>query len=255
MRIVSWNVNGLRAAMQKGFEGWMAQEDADVICLQETKLQADQIPASLNPPPGGESHWSHAEKKGYSGVAMLVKGARPRSVEIGFGHRRYDEEGRVLVADYGRFLLVNGYFPSGSSGMERVDFKLEFYRDLTDWLAERRQEGRGVIIVGDLNTARHELDLARPDTNRTTSGFMPVERDALERIFDLGFVDTFRMFQPEGGHYSWWSQRAGSRERNVGWRIDYVLVSEDLRGAVRGATIHPNVMGSDHCPVSVDLAL
>jgi hypothetical protein len=148
MRIVSWNVNGLRAAMQKGFEGWMAEEQADVICLQETKLQAEQIPPSLNPPPEGESHWSHAEKKGYSGVAMLVKGARPRSVQVGFGPRRYDEEGRVLVADYGRFLLVNGYFPSGSSGMERVDFKLEFYRDLTDWLLERCEPCTNVVTDG-----------------------------------------------------------------------------------------------------------
>jgi exodeoxyribonuclease-3 len=256
MRLVSWNVNGLRACVKKGFVDWALADGADVICVQETKLQEGQQPAELSAlaEAGYRSAWSHAEKKGYSGTATFsrVPGA---AHSLGFGQDRYAAEGRTVVTALGEVLLVNGYFPNGGQGPERLAFKLDYYADLLAWCALQRGRGKSIVITGDLNTCHQEIDLARPQNNHKTSGFMPVERAWIDRFVDAGFVDTFRMFETGGEHYSWWSARGGMREKNVGWRLDYFLVSEDLRGRVRAASIHPEVLGSDHCPVSVELDL
>ncbi len=261
MRLVSWNVNGLRACVKKGFVDWAMADGADVLCVQETKLQEGQQPEELSAlaEAGYRAAWNHAEKKGYSGTASFSKvpGSQHR---LGFGKARYAAEGRTVVTEIasrsprsGELLLVNGYFPNGGQGPERLAFKLDYYADLLAWCALQRGRGKGVVITGDLNTCHQEIDLARPENNHKTSGFMPVERAWIDRFVDAGFVDTFRMFEPRGDHYSWWSARGGMREKNVGWRLDYFLVSEDLRERVTSAAIHPEVMGSDHCPVSVEI--
>ncbi|MCB9763667.1 MAG: exodeoxyribonuclease III [Alphaproteobacteria bacterium] len=254
MRLVSWNVNGLRAALHKGFTDWLDADHADVICLQETKLQEHQIPDEVNPPPGCEAWWSFAEQAGYSGVALFSR-VPVREVREGFGHSRYDAEGRTLVAEFDGFTLINGYFPNGGQGDDRLAFKLDYYRDLLAFVNGLRAKGRAVVITGDLNTSHMERDIARPDANRTKSGFMDIERAWLDTYMDNGLVDTFRMFEEGGGHYSWWSMRGGARKRNVGWRLDYFLVTQDLRDRVVSAEIHTTVMGSDHCPVSLELDL
>lgn len=252
MRLVSWNVNGLRAVEKKGFKDWLFEDQPDVLALQETKLQANQIPEGLNPPEGYQAWWSFAERKGYSGVALFSR-LPVREVREHFDAPRYAAEGRTLVAEFDDFTFVGGYFPNGGQGPERLEYKLDYYADLLKFVEKRQAEGRPVIITGDLNTSHQEIDLARPDANRKNSGFMDIEREWLDRYIEAGLVDTFRMFEPGGEHYSWWSARGGARERNVGWRLDYFLVTEDLRERVVGAAIHPEVMGSDHCPVSLTL--
>ena len=252
MRIVSWNVNGLRACVKKGLLDFVAEDAPDILCLQETRLKLEQVPAAVHELEGYSSWWHPAERPGYSGVGMLSR-VEPVTVSLGFGVKRFSDEGRTLVADFGSFLLVNGYFPNGGKGPERLAYKLDYYEALLDWVGERRAEGRSVVVTGDLNTAHMERDLARPKQNRKVSGFMDCERDWMDRYADSGLVDTFRLFEEGGGHYTWWSQRFGVRERNVGWRIDYFLVSEDLAPRVSGASILSNVMGSDHCPIVLEL--
>jgi len=255
MRLVSWNVNGLRAAVKKGFLDYATRDTADVICLQETKLQAPQIPKPIADMPDHDAWWSHAERPGYSGVAMLTR-RPPASVTEGFAEGRFVSEGRTLVADYGDFLLLAGYFPNGGQGPERLQYKLDYYEAVLAWVQARHAEGRAVVITGDLNTAHAERDLARPQANRNTSGFMDIEREMFSRLLDDGgLVDTFRLFTEESGHYSWWSYRAGARQRNVGWRLDYFLVSQALASKVTSATILKSVAGSDHCPVALELDL
>ncbi len=252
MRLVSWNVNGLRACIRKGFIDWALQERPEVICLQETRLGTEIPPALDALASDYELHFNHAERKGYSGVGTFVRkdlGEVP--VRPGFGCPEYEAEGRTLVADLGSFLLVNGYFPNGGKGPERLRFKLDYYADLLAWCCHQRGQGRSIVITGDLNTSHRAIDLARPKQNVRNSGFMPIERKALDRFFRGGFVDSFRSIQPDPGHYTWWSNRSGARERNVGWRLDYFLVTEDLAEKVTDAAIHPTVMGSDHCPVSL----
>lgn len=253
MRLVSWNVNGLRACVKKGFLDFVAENRPDILCLQETRLKLDQVPAGVHELEGYSSWWHPAERPGYSGVGMLSR-VEPREVSLGFGSKRFSEEGRTLVADFGSFLLVNGYFPNGGKGPERLAYKLDYYERLLEWVGERRAQGRSVVITGDLNTAHRERDLARPKQNRKVSGFMDCEREWMDRYMESGLVDTFRMFEEDNGHYTWWSQRFGVRERNVGWRIDYFLVTEEMAGSVKSATILPNVMGSDHCPIVLELA-
>lgn len=254
MRLVSWNVNGARAALKKGLLDFIRADDMDALCLQETKLQAHQRPPELTGLQGYHDWWSHAERPGYSGVALLSR-RRPASVARGFAPR-FETEGRTLIADYGDFLLLGGYFPNGGTGPERIAVKMDYYAALTEWVKDRRAEGRELVLAGDMNTAHQARDLARPAANRNTSGFMDIDREAFSRLLDEGgLVDTFRLFEQGGGHYTWWSYRAGARKRNVGWRLDYVLVSPGLVERVRAAGILSSVEGSDHCPVYLELDL
>ncbi len=254
MRLVSWNVNGARAAVKKGLLDFIRADGMDVLCLQETKLQAHQRPPELLELPGYRSWWHYAQRPGYSGVALLSR-REPLSVAEGFDPV-FEREGRTLIADYGDFLLLGGYFPNGGSGPERIAVKMRYYEALLRWVKARRAEGRELVLTGDMNTAHEARDLARPEANRKTSGFMDIDREAFSRLLDEGgLTDTFRLFERGGGHYSWWSYRAGARRRNVGWRLDYFLVSPGLLPRVRAAGISSEVTGSDHCPVYLELDL
>ena len=254
MRLVSWNVNGLRACIRKGFVDWAMEARPELLCLQETRL-GDDIPKELAPLEEHYAlHFNHAERKGYSGVGTFVRrDLGDTTTEAGFGVQAYLDEGRTLVTDLGPFVVVNGYFPNGGKGPERLQFKLDYYADLLAWSCRMRGAGKKLIITGDWNTSHTEIDLARPKSNHKNSGFMPIERQWLDRFARAGFVDTFRLFNQDGGHYSWWSKRGGARQRNVGWRLDYFWVTQDVVPQVQAAAIHPDVLGSDHCPVSVDL--
>ena len=255
LRVVSWNVNGLRACAAKGFLQWLQRSRAHVVGLQEVRAAPDQLPPELAAPRGWHVHFAPAQRPGYSGVALYAR--RPfAAVETSLGLPEFDAEGRVQLARTGRLLIANVYFPNGS-GKERdngrVPFKLEFYRTLHRRLERERARGLRVLVMGDFNTAHRAIDLARPRENRATSGFLPEECAELDRWVASGWHDTFRLFEDRGGHYSWWSQRQGARQRNVGWRIDYVFACAAARPFVRGAALHPKVQGSDHCPVSVDV--
>jgi len=257
LRICSWNVNGLRAVLQKGFRDAVARLDADILALQETKLQEVQVTEAMRALPGYRSFWSHATvKKGYSGVAVYSR-REPLRVRQGIGDPRYDAEGRVLELDLGPFVLFNVYFPNGQMSPERLAYKLDFYRDFFAYADRLRNSGRHLVITGDYNTAHREIDLANPQANAERSGFLPVERAWLDRLVERGYVDTFRHFHPERVSYSWWTYRFRARERDIGWRIDYVFVDRAMiaAGMVRRAFIEAEIMGSDHCPVGVELAL
>jgi len=249
--LYSWNVNGLRALHKKGFLDWLQQTQPDILCLQETKCHPDQLPEALRQPEGYHSYWASAVKKGYSGVAIYTR-TEPLSVQVGLGIERFDNEGRTLVADYGRFILINAYFPSGSSGAERIQYKLDYYAAFLDYCNQLQAAGKNIIFCGDVNTAHHPIDLARPTQNKKTSGFLPEERAWMDEVVAAGYVDTFRARHPDTtGAYSWWTVRSGARERNVGWRLDYFFVSQSFWPRVTNAAIHPEVYGSDHCPVSL----
>ncbi len=254
-RILSWNVNGLRACAKKGYEAWLESSGAEILGLQEVRARPEQLPLTLRRPDGWHAHYSPAERAGYSGVALVGRRA-PDRVDTELGEARFDAEGRVQIARYGRLILANVYFPNGSGRDRdngRVPFKLAFYATLLERLQRMRRGGYRVLVMGDYNTAHAEIDLARPKANRKTSGFLPEERDALDAWFRAGWVDTFRRFEKGSGHYTWWSQRFGVREKNIGWRIDYVLASPAAMRYVRQAFIHPHVQGSDHCPIGVDV--
>lgn len=253
-KIVSWNVNGVRAAVKKGLVDWILQENPDILGLQEIKAKEDQIPAELKNLPGYHTFWNPAERPGYSGVAVLSK-KKPLSVKKGIGLPKYDCEGRVIEADYGDFVLLNIYFPNGGSGEERLGFKLDFYMEALKYFGSLRKKGKKLVICGDYNTAHHEIDLKNPKENEDTSGFMPVERVWLDKLVAMGFVDTFRLFNQNPDQYTWWDMRTRARERNAGWRIDYHFVSDDLKPFLEGAYISPEVTGSDHCPAGLLLKI
>jgi exodeoxyribonuclease-3 len=250
MKIISWNVNGIRSVQKKGFFEWIQQEQADILCIQETKAQKEQLGSGFTEVQGYHSYFSSAEKKGYSGVAIYTK-REPLSVKCGFGIPKFDSEGRVLIADYGQFVLFNIYFPNGKASQERLDYKMEFYDAFLEYARELKGQGRKLIICGDVNTAHREIDLARPKENETISGFLPEERAWIDKFLSQGYVDTFRFFHPEPGQYTWWSVRAGARARNVGWRIDYFYASENAMENIRDSFIMPDVQGSDHCPLGI----
>ncbi|XXF74961.1 exodeoxyribonuclease III [Myxococcaceae bacterium GXIMD 01537] len=255
MRVVSWNVNGLRSAHKKGFTGWLAGARADIVGLQEVRAREEQLPEEARLPKGWRTHFSSAERPGYSGVGLFSKKA-PEELETRLGVKEFDAEGRLQVARFGRLTVVNCYFPNGNGkdrDLSRIPFKLAFYTRLFKTLEKPLRDGERVLVMGDFNTAHEDVDLARPRENRETSGFRPEEREEFARWIKAGWVDSFRHFTREGGHYSWWSQRVGVRERNIGWRLDYVLASPAAMAFVKRAAIHPDVLGSDHCPVSVDL--
>lgn len=254
MRIVSWNVNGIRSAAAKGFLDYLASEKPDLLGIQEMKAKADQVPPEVAAFPGYTAYWNPAQRPGYSGVALFCR-KQPRDVRMGMGVAEFDVEGRVIVAEMDTFFFVNAYFPNGKSGPERLDYKMRFKEAIADFCDGLRKKSRkGIVLSGDVNTAHREIDLARPAENVEVSGFMPHERAWIDRFLARGYVDTFRHLHPDAKDaYSWWSFRSGARRRNVGWRIDYHFVSEDLRGAVREACIQPKVQGSDHCPVGLAL--
>jgi exodeoxyribonuclease-3 len=253
MRIVSWNVNGLRACEAKGFGRWLASGGAEVVGVQEVRARVEDLAPCLAAPAGWHAHFSPAARAGYSGVGLFSR-RPPDAVETSLGRRSFDLEGRLQLARFGRLVVANVYFPNGN-GVERdhsrVPFKLRFYRALFERLEKLRSDGARVLVMGDFNTAHQEIDLARPRQNQGTSGFLPRERRELARWLAAGWVDTFRAFEPGPGHYSWWSQRAGVRARNIGWRIDLVLASPEAMRHVRAAFIERDVTGSDHAPVGV----
>lgn len=252
--IYSWNVNGIRAVEKKGFLNWLQACDGDIVALQETKASPEQLSPALLAPPGYQADWSAAEQKGYSGVATYSRIA-PLSVVRGLNDPRFDVEGRVLISTFPQFVFFNIYFPSGNRGPQWVAHKLAFYRCFLANVVDHIAAGKQVIVVGDVNTAYAEIDLARPRENIRTSGFMPEERAALGEFFAAGLIDTFRYLHPQEARYSWWSQRTAARARNVGWRLDYIFVSPNLLPHLVAADIHPDVPGSDHCPVSLTLDL
>ena len=248
MKLISWNVNGLRACVGKGFFEFLQAEQPDMMCLQETKLQPEQAPAVE----GYREYWNSAEKKGYSGVALFSK-TEPKSVAYGLGLEEHDHEGRVITADYGAFYLVTVYTPNAQDGLKRLDYRMRWDDDFRAYLQKLDTE-KPVIVCGDMNVAHREIDLKNPKTNRRNAGFTDEEREKMTALQDAGFTDTFRYFYPElEGAYSWWSYRFKAREKNAGWRIDYFLVSDRFVDQVKDARILSDVYGSDHCPVLIEL--
>lgn len=254
MKIISWNVNGIRAAAKKGLIDWFEKERPDILCIQETKIQDEQISDELRKVTGYHSYWSFAEKKGYSGV-VTYSSSEPAELRHGFGmEKRFDSEGRIVAAEYPEFILFNIYFPNGKMSEERLQYKLDFYDAALEHFESLRKKGKSLVICGDFNTAHNEIDLARPQDNEQTSGFLRIERDWMDKLEDKGYIDTFRKLHPDTRDaYSWWSMRARARERNVGWRLDYFYISPDIFNKVRRAEIMQDVKGSDHCPVLLEI--
>ncbi len=252
MKIISWNVNGLRAVLKKDFLEYIQTEKPDILAIQETKLQQEQIPVEINDLEGYHKYWNFAERKGYSGVAIFTK-TEPKNVEYSIGDADFDTEGRLILAEYNDFVLLNCYFPNGQMSDERLKYKLDYYDRMFTLMQALRAEGKNVIICGDFNTAHKEIDLANPKQNEKTSGFLPIERAWLDKIVEHGWVDTFRQFNTEPDQYSWWTYRFGARERNVGWRIDYFFTNKENMKNIQNAFIQQNVIGSDHCPLGVEM--
>ena len=249
MKLISWNVNGIRACVQKGFLDFFTEADADIFCLQETKLQAGQIEL---PTPGYHQYWHYAERKGYSGTAVFCK-EEPLDITYGIGVAEHDQEGRVITAEMADFYFVTVYTPNSKDGLLRLSYRMTWEDDFLGYLLKLRAH-KPVVACGDLNVAHKEIDLKNPATNRRNAGFTDEEREKFGQLLNAGFIDSFRHFYPEQKDaYTWWSYRAGARERNVGWRIDYFVVSDELRGRLRDAMIYPQVPGSDHCPVGLSL--
>jgi exodeoxyribonuclease-3 len=254
IRIISWNVNGIRAVHRKGFRDWFINSKPDILCIQETKATYKQFPADIRNIDGYDLYISEAERKGYSGVATYTA-LNPEKVQKGFGIPKFDSEGRTLITDYGDFVLFNIYFPNGKMSPERLQYKLDFYDSFLDYVDALKEEGRNIVVCGDLNTAHREIDLARPKENEKISGFLPIEREWIDRFLSHGYVDTFREFNQEPDNYTWWSYRTRARERNVGWRLDYFFVNKEFMKNVESSFILSDVMGSDHCPVGIDIKL
>ena len=251
LTLISWNVNGIRAVERKGFCEWVRQTQPDILCLQETKAQPEQIPDTIQSLDGYESEWISAERKGYSGVGTLyrVPPAGTRRLDV----QEFDAEGRGHVLDFDSFVLFNCYFPNSQDGGRRLDYKIRFCDAVLQQCEQLRSEGRNVIVAGDYNIAHEAIDLANPKSNEQNPGFLPEERAWMDTFIAAGYVDTFRMFCSEGGHYTWWTYRFKARDRNVGWRIDYHCVNEEFRDSVKEAPILDSIQGSDHCPVALTI--
>ncbi len=249
MKLISWNVNGLRACVTKGFRERFEELDADVFCIQESKLQVDQIDLVL---PGYYDYWNYADKKGYSGTAVFTR-KEPIDVRYGMGIDLHDHEGRLITLEYPEYYLVTVYTPNSQSELARLDYRMQWEDDFFAYL-KGLEQSKPVVFCGDLNVAHHEIDLKNPKTNRRNAGFTDEERGKISRILDSGFIDTWRYFYPDlAGVYSWWSYRFQARKKNAGWRIDYFCVSECLREKLIDAKIHTSIMGSDHCPIELDM--
>jgi exodeoxyribonuclease-3 len=251
-KLLCWNVNGIRAIKGKGFFDWLYKESPDILCLQETKAQLDQLDDDLKEPEGYRTYWAYPEKKGYGGVAVFSK-EEPLEIRYDLGAGGFDIEGRVILAEYPAFTLFNIYFPNGKSGPERLHYKMAFYDVFLKYTDSLKAQGKKLVICGDVNTAHREIDLARPKENSKVSGFLPEERAWIDKFISHGYVDTFRHFNKEPNQYTWWDLKSGARARNVGWRIDYFFVSENMLPSLTGAFIMPDVMGSDHCPIGITL--
>ena len=253
MKIISWNVNGVRAFHKKGAFDSIFELDPDIFCLQETKAHPDQLPEEVRSPAGYHAFFDHSKvKKGYSGVAIFSK-EKPEKIEYGIGIPKFDDEGRTLVAYFKDFVLLNIYFPNGGGGPDRLTYKLEYYDEFLKFVENLRKQGKHVIFCGDVNTAHNEIDLARPKENTETSGFLAIERAWMDKVVEHGWIDTFRTLHPAEVKYSWWDMKTFARERNVGWRLDYFFTSPDLKEKIVHAEILNNMFGSDHCPVLLEL--
>lgn len=250
MKLISWNVNGIRACVGKGFLDYFKEADADVFCIQETKMQAGQLELDLE---GYEQYWNYAQRKGYSGTAIFTK-KKPLSVSYGIGIEEHDTEGRVITLEFEDFYMITVYTPNSQNELARLDYRMEWEDAFLSYL-KKLEENKPVIVCGDLNVAHQEIDLKNPKTNRKNAGFTDEERGKFQTLLDNGFIDTFRYFYPDQtGIYSWWSYRFQARAKNAGWRIDYFLVSDSLKDRLTDAKIHTDVMGSDHCPVELVLS-
>ncbi|OGS13642.1 MAG: exodeoxyribonuclease III [Elusimicrobia bacterium RIFOXYA12_FULL_57_11] len=252
LKLLSWNVNGYRAVLKKGFGDFLLSEKPDILGLQEVKACPDQLAAGDADFPGYKAAWNCAERRGYSGVAAFHR-TGPAAVTNGFGEERFDREGRVIALEHKDFHFLNVYFPNGGQGPERLAYKLEFYEAFLAHIEKLRGTGKAVIFCGDVNTAHREIDLARPRENAGNSGFMPVERAWLDKLTALGWTDTFRAFHPEPEQYTWWDYKTRARERNTGWRIDYFFINKEKASLVKDAFILAQVHGSDHCPIGITL--
>ena len=252
MKLISWNVNGIRAAYKKGILNWFSIEQPDILCIQETKAMKEQLPDDLINVNGYNSFFSSAEKKGYSGTATYTK-LNPVKVLNGIGIKKFDSEGRFLVTEFDEFILFNIYFPNGKARQERLQYKMDFYEAFLKHLKKLLKQGKKIVICGDVNTAHKEIDLARPKPNEKVSGFLPEERAWIDKLLKTGFIDTLRVFNQKPEQYTWWDMMTRARDRNVGWRIDYFFISDNLKDNLENAFILPDVMGSDHCPVGIEL--
>jgi exodeoxyribonuclease-3 len=254
VRILSWNVNGIRAAYKKGFIDWFTKENPDILCVQETKAMKQQLSDELLNVNGYTSYFSSAERKGYSGTATFTK-PNPVKVLNGIGIEKFDSEGRFLVTEFDEFVLFNIYFPNGKAKPERLQYKMDFYEDFLKHLKKLLKQDKKIVICGDVNTAHKEIDLARPKPNEKISGFLPEERAWIDKLLETGFIDTLRVFNQKPEQYTWWDMMTRARDRNVGWRIDYFFISDNLKDNLKNAFILPDVMGSDHCPVGIELKI
>lgn len=253
-KLLCWNVNGIRAIKGKGFLEWLHRESPDILAIQETKAHLDQIDSDLKEPEGYHTYWSYPERKGYSGVAVFTR-EEPLNIRYDFDTSEIELEGRVIIAEYPTLVLMDIYFPNGKKDQERLDYKMAFYEEFLQYADTLKDAGKKLVICGDLNTAHNEIDLARPKENSKISGFLPEERAWMDKFVSHGYIDTFRHFNKEPNQYTWWDMKSGARERNVGWRLDYFFVSENLLPSVTRAFIMSEVMGSDHCPVGITLKL
>ncbi len=253
MKIYSWNVNGIRAASGKGYREWFDDTRPEILCLQETKAHKEQVTPEIAGPAGYHAYWHSAKKRGYSSVTTFSQ-TEPLNVTCGLGVEEYDSEGRVIESDHGDFVLFNIYVPNGQHDLGRVPFKLAFCDTLLERCEALKKQGRKLIICGDYNTAHKEIDLKNPKANQKNTGFLPEERAWIDKFIDHGYIDTFREFNPEPDNYTWWSSRLDARARNIGWRIDYFFISDNMRENLKDAFILPDVHGSDHCPLGIEVA-
>ena len=248
MKLISWNVNGIRACLNKGFSEFFKDANAEIFCLQETKCQPGQVELNFD---GYESYWNSAEKKGYSGTAIFTK-VKPINVTYGIGIEEHDKEGRIITLEFEKFYLVTNYTPNAKRELERLEYRMEWEDEIRNYLLKLKKT-KPVIMCGDLNVAHEEIDLKNPKTNKGNAGFTNEERGKMTELLNAGFIDSFRYLYPQKVEYSWWSYMGHAREKNVGWRIDYFLVSEDIKTQIKEAKIHQEVLGSDHCPVELEI--